>query len=492
MTIKLLLVLVLSGVLAASSQAAATDTPPTPSCPSYNPPNELTLVAGTPQSAKLGTPFDTNLEVALATSSGCPITTPLAGGAVTFTAPAGGPSGTFAASGSNAVLVGTDASGHARAPMLTANNLPGGYLVTASSSFGSVTFSLVNTASGVAATIEPVSQRSESAAVSKRYHDPLSVRVLDAGGGPVAGASVTFSLGGGAGGGSDSGAAAGGSFESGGAQAVVQTDGTGTATSPRVVANGVAGTFTATASVAGVLDPARFSLDNLAAGALRLRSVGSSAQSATVKARFPRPLAVKVVDSAGRPLAGLTVTFSLGATGAAGGASTGAGATFAGGATQATATTNAAGVARSPRFDAEATAGSFSATASVTGSAHVLAFSLRARAGAPSSVVAGAAGTQTTLVGTRFAVPLAVTVEDKDANPVANVPVRFSAPSAGPTGSFVSGHHHVRTVTVRTNAAGVAVAPALVAGRIPGGYAVRASVAHAGAAAFALVNQPRS
>ena len=84
MTIKLLLVLVLSGVLVASSQAASTDSPPTPNCPSYNPPDELTLVAGTPQSAKLGTPFDTNLEVALASSSGCPITTTLAGGAVTF------------------------------------------------------------------------------------------------------------------------------------------------------------------------------------------------------------------------------------------------------------------------------------------------------------------------------------------------------------------------------------------------------------------------
>jgi len=72
------------------------------------------------------------------------------------------------------------------------------------------------------------------------------------------------------------------------------------------------------------------------------------------------------------------------------------------------------------------------------------------------------------------------------------VPVRFSAPSAGPTGSFVFRLHRVRTVTVRTNAAGVAVAPPLVAGRVAGGYAVRASVPHAGAAAFALVNQPRS
>ena len=43
---------------------------------------------------------------------------------------------------------------------------------------------------------------------------------------------------------------------------------------------------------------------------------------------------------------------------------------------------------------------------------------------------------------------------------------------------------------MRTNAAGVAVAPAYRANGQQGGYVVKASVKHAGAAAFALVNLP--
>lgn len=488
MTTRLLLVLVLTGVVATTANAAS----PSPSCPSYNPPDELTLSAGTPQSARLGTPFDTNLQVAVAATNGCPLTTPLAGIAVTFAAPSTGPSGTFGASGSNAVLVGTDASGTARASSFTANDLPGGYLVTASSSVGSVTFSLVNTAAGVSASIVPVSPRSQSALVSTRYHDPLRVRVLDADGNPVQGANVTFDLGGaGAGGGNGDVATAGGSFDGGGAQATAQTDGTGTATSPRIVAGAVAGTFTATAAVTGVPDATRFTLHNVAAGAVRIRSVGAAARTAVVNTGYRSALAVQVRDGAGRPLAGVTVTFALAAAGGGAGAAAGAGATFAGGAVQATATTNEHGVARAPRLTANATAGSFTATASVPGAAHALVFPLRNRAGVPSSITAGAGATQSALVDGRFAVPFAVTVDDANGNPVAGVPVRFSAPARGATGAFVAGRRRRRTVTVRTNAAGVAVAPRFVAGPVAGGYAVTASVRGGGATGFALVNQPR-
>ena len=82
--------------------------------------------------------------------------------------PASGPSGTFSASGSNEVLVGTNASGAATAPQFTANRWPGGYLVVASSDYGSVSFSLVNTASGIAATITPGAPASQSATVGGR------------------------------------------------------------------------------------------------------------------------------------------------------------------------------------------------------------------------------------------------------------------------------------------------------------------------------------
>src|SRR5580765_2803553 len=94
----------------------------TTQCPSSNPPNELALVGGTPQTARLGTPFDEPFRVAVANTNGCPLTTSVAGTVVTFTAPGSGPSGIFSASGSATALVGTDATGSAAAPAFTAND----------------------------------------------------------------------------------------------------------------------------------------------------------------------------------------------------------------------------------------------------------------------------------------------------------------------------------------------------------------------------------
>lgn len=135
--------------LAGSALAAEGETgPPSSSgeatCPSHNPPSELTLAAGTPQSATLGTPFTTNLQVAFTNSNGCPVTTAVAGTPVTFSAPTTGASGLFSASGSNTVTVGSDASGMASAPTFTADYLAGDYTLTASSAYGSVLFSLTN------------------------------------------------------------------------------------------------------------------------------------------------------------------------------------------------------------------------------------------------------------------------------------------------------------------------------------------------------------
>src|SRR5262245_54093804 len=105
-----------AGVLAAgtgSAGAAATE------CPASNPPNELLLFSGSPQTAQLGQAFQTSLQVRLANSNGCPLTGQLAGITVTFVAPGGGASGTFAGSGSTVAYVGTDDNGIATAPTLT-------------------------------------------------------------------------------------------------------------------------------------------------------------------------------------------------------------------------------------------------------------------------------------------------------------------------------------------------------------------------------------
>jgi hypothetical protein len=211
-------VAVLAAFAGAPLQAAGETSPPGSSgsgsgsggavCPASNPPNELTLDAGTPQTAIVGTAFATNLQVALANSNGCPVTSAAAGIPVTFSAPASGASGAFATSASNTVIVGADSAGALAAPPFTANATVGSYTVTASSRYGSVAFSLTNAAAGVwCSTLgrrvstsagEPVKLSAgvgstQSAPAGARFPIRLAVTVTDAEGNPVPGALVTFS-----------------------------------------------------------------------------------------------------------------------------------------------------------------------------------------------------------------------------------------------------------------------------------------------------------
>ena len=461
------------------------------SCPSSNPPNELLLAGGTPQTAQLDTAFANPLQVELANTDGCPITTAVTGTPVTVIAPTSGPSATFAASGSNTLTVGTDASGTASVQMLTANDTAGSYTLTASSAYGSVSFSLTNTAAGIPATITPLAPTSQQATVNSRYGRPLAVRLLDANGNPVVGATVTFSLGaagnGGAGGGG-SGAAAGASFDDGTSQATQTTNADGIATSPGLSANATSGMFTASASVAHVTEPAHFMLDNRAAKPHTITPFGSSSATATVATRYARRLRVKVRTASGKPVAGVTVMFTLGSGSAMGAAagSGGAGAAFSGGSAQAAVTTGAHGIATSPRLAANDQAGGFTATATASATSGMALFHLHNHAGAPSTLTAGVGAAQSTATATRFAIPLAVTVTDAHANKVPGARVTFTARSRGPSGSFAGGRTRV---TVRTNSSGVAVAPSFAANDQAGGYIVTATVSGVRPVAFALVNQ---
>jgi hypothetical protein len=368
----------------------------TSNCPSPNPPNQLTLVAGTPQTTTLDTAFASGLQVALTNSDGCAVTG-AAGIPVTFSAPSAGASGHFSTTNSDTATVGADTSGTAAAPTFTANATAGGYNVTASSQYGSISFSLANTAAGTPAKLTAIRLKHRSARVTARFPQPLQVRVLDAEDNPVAGATVTFTL-----------------------------------------------------------DPA-------------------SANAC--------------------------------------GTATTATASFAGGGTQATATTDASGLAASPAFTANTAAGSFTATATVStsggsgnespGKAAALtitpvSFSLSNLAGKPTKIAPGVGSPQSTPAGASFPIRLAVTATDAQKNPVPGALVTFSAPLAGASGRFTlrsgSPHHHARvsyahTVTVKTNACGIAVAPPFTATDAQGGYVVKASAKPARPAAFALVNE---
>src|SRR5580700_3537721 len=249
-------VALLAGTPLQAQAAGETGTPGasgggTSNCPSSNPPNQLTLVAGTPQTAILQSAFATGLQVALTNSNGCSVTSAAAGVPVTFSAPSSGAGGVFSTSGSNTVTVGSDASGNVAAPAFTANDTQGSYTVTASSQYGSVSFSLTNTAAGIPAMIVAIPLESRSASVTARYPQPLQVEVLDSGGNPVAGTTVTFTLDSGALSACGTTSSAGASFTGGGTQATATTSASGVASSPLLTANSTAGSFTATATVAG-------------------------------------------------------------------------------------------------------------------------------------------------------------------------------------------------------------------------------------------------
>jgi hypothetical protein len=399
----------LLGALPAAGETGTPGGPTGAGCPSSNPPTTLTLIAGTPQTATLGSGFESVLQVALENGDGCPVTG-AAGTPVTFSAPSTGAGGLFSTSGSSTVTVGADASGAVTAPTLSANGIAGGYTVTASSRYGSVSFSLTNSAAGMPARVIAISRTSQSARVTSRYPQPLRVKVLDADGNPVAGATVTFTLSSSTGAGACAAASgAGASFIGAGAEASATTSASGVATSPLFSANSIAGSYAAGASVAQ------------AAGG--------------------------------------------GPSGSAGSGGSGSGGSGSGGSDEAT----------------------------------PASFALANLAGEPAKLTVGVGASQSTMIGGRFAIGLAVTVTDAEKNPVAGALVTFSAPARGASAHFTTRSRGAgavrshtsqrRTIVVKTDACGIAVAAPPNANHEQGGYIVRASVGRAVAAAFALVNE---
>jgi hypothetical protein len=350
---------VLGATPGGAPQASAADTTPTTTCGTVYP-DTMTASGGTPQTTKVGTAFPTPMSVQLSSSGGCPANSGLAGVSVTFTAPSSGASGTFSNTGTNTVTVGTNSQGAATAPTFTANDTTGSYTVIASSTYGSVSFSLTNANAGVAATITPFSGSGQTATVGSAYGYPLDAQVVDPNGNPVQGATVTFS----APGGTNPGA----TFAGGGSTATEATGSNGVAVSPPLTANTVAGTFTVTASTAGVSSPASFSLENLAGSPNALTAGSGSSQATPVNTSFPVPLSVTVTDSYKNPVPGASVTFTAPASGAGG--------TFAGGGTTVVVATDSSGVAVAPTFTANGTPGGYIVTASVSGVSSSAAFSL--------------------------------------------------------------------------------------------------------------------
>jgi len=426
-------------------------------------PSAIAMSSGSNQATPVHTAFAAPLAAKVTDAHG----TPVAGVAVTFSAPTSGPSGTFAScSGGNPTstkcTVTTNATGIAISSVFTASTVAGGpYTVTASVSGVSTTagFSLTNTA-GAATTLSVSSGSGQSATVHATLASPLVAKVADAYGNSVSGVTVTFTA---------PGSGASGTFA--GSVNTAVTNASGIATSATFTANTTAGSYTVSAGASGT-GSVSFAETNTAGAATTLAASSGAGQSATVHSAFANKLAALVTDTYGNPVSGVTVTFTAPGSGASG--------TFAGSVN--TAVTNASGIATSATFTANTTAGSYTVSAGASGTGSVTFAETNAAKAAHAIAVSSGSG-QSAAVHSAFANKLAALVTDTYGNPVSGVTVTFTAPGSGASGTFAGSAN-----TALTNASGIAASATFTANTTAGSYSVSASVSGTGSVTFAETN----
>src|SRR5207248_2054775 len=290
---------------------------------------------------------------------------------------------------------------------------------------------------------------------STAFANALAVTVKDAGSNPVSGVNVTRS---------EERRGGTGGFSKSTATIIVATNASGVASTPFTANATAGGPYTVTAAATG-LTTVNFSLTNTVGAATTMTAnAGTTPQSATISTAFANALAVTVKDAGSNPVSGVNVTFTAPGAGASG--------VFSNSTATITVATNALGVASAP-FTANTTAGGpYTVTAAATGLTPV-DFSLTNTVGAATTMTANAGTTpQSATISTAFANALAVTVKDAGSNPVSGVNVTFTAPGAGASGVF---SNSAATITVATDASGVASTPFTANATAGGPYTVTAA-----------------
>jgi hypothetical protein len=399
----------------------------------------LSVAAGTPQSAVIGTAFTTALGVTVEDNGN-----PVDGAVVTFTSPGSGASAVLSSN------TATTATGGATVTA-TANNTVGSYNVTAEYLGLTVSFALTNTV-GAAGNLAVFSGSIQNTGIGQAFPAPLKARVTDAGGNPVSGVAVTFTP-----------PASGASATLSGSTATTDSNGIATVSA---TANSTPGNYAVVANV-GVLT-ANFVLVNTAPPNSSLTPTAGTPQSTVVGTGFPVALQVTLKNSAGAVVPGVMVSFSA--------PSNGASASL----TPAQVMTNANGVAATTAI-ANSIVGAYQVSASVSGlteSPLVASFSLTNTPGTVAAITVQNSP-QSGVIGTTFTGALIVTVKDAAGNPKSGVTVTFTPPSSGASAVLSSS-------TAVTNNSGVASVTATANG-LTGSYTVTVS-ANGVSASFALNN----
>ena len=301
----------------------------------------------------------------------------------------------------------------------------------------------------------------QSAQISNPFTTPLSATVTDVANAnnQMAGVSVTFTA-------PQTGAS--GVFSNGTNTITETTNASGVASAGSFTANSTAGgPYTVTATAWGI-SPASFSLTNTGAPATHFSVVAPASASQGV----PLSFTVTALDASGNTVTGYTGNVHF--TSSDGAATLPANATLTSGIGTFSATLVTAGNQTITATD--------SVTSSIAGTSGQINV-----AQVPHSMTAGSGTTsQLAQINTPFATPLSVTVKDVAGNPIAGLSVTFTAPPTSASGVF---SNSTNTITVTTNASGLATAGSFTANTTAGGpYTVTAAATGLTTVTFSLTN----
>jgi adhesin/invasin len=337
----------------------------------------IQATSGTPQSATALTVFAEALQVTVSDVAGNPVS----GANVAFTAPGSGPSATLSAAHAS-----TDANGRAEVTA-TANAIAGSYAVQATvAGAGSASFNLSNV-SGGASNLTFVQQPVNTPAGTAMT---VAVKLADANGNPVGGASVSLTL-------PDSTAILIGTT-------TLPTGGNGIAMFANLSIN-TTGAFQMQAT-SGAISMLSSPFQITPAASRTITAAGGGGQSTVVSTAYALPLTATVSDQFGNAVPGAVVTFTAPANGA--------GVTFAGSNSVSTGTD---GAATSPALTANSQTGSFQVSATVEGAPSPTVFNLTNLAGTAHHLSFIQQPTTTTS-GHTISPPITVQVRDTAGNAV--------------------------------------------------------------------------
>jgi adhesin/invasin len=415
-------------------------------------PSAIALSAGNNQSATVGTPVPVAPAVLVTDASGNPVS----GTVVTFAAVTAGSSVSNGVTTGATVTVATNASGVATLTAWTLGNTPQSYSMTAAVSglTGSpVTFTataVAGSGSQLALTQQPSSNTTSGAALTVQ---PV-VQVRDAFGNNVAsaGVQVTASI-----------ISGTGSLTN----ATALTNGAGVATFTGLAITGPAGQVTLQFSAAGYTSVSSAPI-TVAAGspaALVFAPAWNPGPTPALSAFSPAP-SVQLVDASGSPVAqagvGVTVTIASGPSSPT---------PFL---VSNTTSTNASGVASFPGLAVGGASGTYTLTFTATGLTPVTSGNVVITSGPGTTLAIQAGNGQTAAVATAVATAPAVLLTDQFGNPVANQTVTFTVLTAGSVLSNGSTSSST-SVTVQTNASGVAALASWTLGATARSYSISAA-----------------